>query len=98
MKEEHDVLLAEGFSADDIWISQATAARLMGISTKSLQRYRAQGDAPNPYMWGTRGLAALGKTEKGNTRRSQVLRYNLREFTEWLKNEPKAGEVGEDEE
>ena len=91
-------LLAEGYAPENIWISQTTAARLMGISLKCLLRYRSQGDVPHPRAFGTRGLLARGSTENGQTRRSQVLRYNLEEFTEWLKNEPTAGEVGEDDE
>ena len=86
------MLLAEGYSPEDIWVDGETASKLIGISKKTLDRWRKNGDFPQPRALGTRGLAAMGLTEKGNVRKSQVLRFNLGSIRKFMANEPKAGE------
>ena len=84
------VLLAEGWSPEHIWIDGSTAAKLIGVSWKTLRRWSAAGDFIQPRTLGTRGLTKLGLTDKGNARRSQILRFNLAEIQQFLANEPKA--------
>ena len=91
-------LLTEGYDPKDIWVDGETASGLVGISKKTLDRWRSNGDFIQPKALGTRGLAKLGKTDKGNVRKSQVLRYQLSAVREFLEQEPIAGTDGENEE
>ena len=90
-KTDVQALISMGFSDEDIWIDGSTAASLIGISWQTLRRWSAAGDFVQPRKLGTRGLAKLGLTDRGNERQSQVLRYNLAEIRQFMANEPKAG-------
>ena len=93
-------LLAQGFTPEDILVDGETAGKLVGVSKKTLDRWRrnGSGDFPAPILLGTRSLKQLGPTAMGNKRESQLVRYRLSAIRDWMDGlEKEAKEGGEEE-
>ena len=70
------------------------ASRILGCHPSTLRRWVKSGDAPAPFVLGSRGVAAKGGLRKdGKPRAPQAYRWSRQELLEFINSLPRSTEL-----